>query len=402
MAQQGYTFKAKGSWYLRYRDNFLIDGVLVRKQKCIRLTEVSDRFKNESDLADLIAEKLAKVREAAKCPRSSESFTDYVENTWLPYVERNMKPSTFAGYRSYFERYIKPHVKNRAVRDFTVSIVAKLLKDVANTHTMNTATIGKVRSILSGIFSFAISEGTYPARSAEDNPASKAMIPEAATKPKPTKAATRGELKAILAILHSDGHLFERAAIALIAYTGVRPGECRGLRWEEWDRVGDQIAVVRSVWHAKVGTPKTEQSVRFIAVVPELRTILRALWEAQGCPSGGYILGRSGGRPSNLDNMVDRVIVPALSRCVVCKQAEAAKHEGHEFQRDESVPKWISWYSVRRFHGTVVRQECGSSETGSKALGNSKAVFDRHDDKPTEVPSDVRKAVNGATRGLIQ
>ena len=401
MAQQGFVFRKGNSWFLKYRDKFLIDGVIKRKQKCVFLAKYdSDRFRCEGDVADLVAEKMAGIRAADKCPRSSESFISYVEGTWLPYIERKMKPSTAAGYKTYFSRYIKPRVENRAVRDFTISIVAKLLKDVANTHTMNTATVGKVRSILSSIFSFAISEGAFPARSETDNPARMAAIPESATKPKPTVAATHAELKQILAVLDADGHLFERAAIALIAYTGVRPGECRGLRWEEWDRVGDQISVVRSVWHAAVTTPKTEQSVRFITVTPELRSTLQALWKAQGCPLGGYILGRSGGRPSNLDNMVDRVIVPALSRCLDCKQAEAAKHVGHDFERDESVPKWAGWYSIRRFHGTAVRQESGSSDTSSKALGNSKDVFNKHYFKPTEVPSDVRKAVNGATRGL--
>jgi integrase len=224
-------------------------------------------------------------------------------------------------------------IADRCFGAFTVSIVAKLLKDVANTHTMNTATITKIRSILSSVFSFAISEGAFPARSETDNPARMAAIPEAATKPKPTVAATHAELKQILAVLDADGHLFERAAVALIAYTGVRPGECRGLRWEEWDRAGDQIRVTRSIWHAEIGTPKTEKSVRFITVTPELRAILQAFWKSQGCPLGGYILGRSGGRPSNLDNMAKRVIVPALSRCVVCNQAEAAEHEGHDRAR---------------------------------------------------------------------
>jgi len=39
-------------------------------------------------------------------------------------------------------------------------------------------------------------------------------------------------------------------------------------------------------------------------------------------------------------------------------------------------------------------------ETTSRALGNSKAVADRHYVKPTEVPPDVGKAVNDAVPGL--
>jgi integrase len=401
MAQQGFVFRKGNSWFLKYRDKFLINGVIKRKQKCVFLAKYnSNRFRCEGDVAFLAAEKMAGVRAAEKCPQSERPFIDYVEDVYLPFVQRTRKPSTYAGYRSYFERYIKPRTEKYALRDFTISVVSNVLEDIASMHTLNTDTVGKVRSILSGIFTYAMAKGNFPGKSAADNPASKAMIPEAATKPKPTVAATHAELRQILAVLDADGLTLERGAVALAAFTGCRPSELRGLRWEEWDRVRDQIAVVRSVWHSHEGDPKTEKSTRFVAVVPELLAILLALWRSQGNPLRGYILARSDGGRVNLDNMAKRDIRPALSRCSVCKQAAAADHDGHEFERDESVPKWVSWYSVRRFLGTVVREESGSSETGSKALGNSKDVFNRHYDKPTQVPSDVRKAVNGATRGL--
>ena len=101
-------------------------------------------------------------------------------------------------------------------------------------HALNTDTVGKVRSILSGIFTHAISEGHFPARSKMDNPASCARIPESASQPKRTVAATREEVQGILAALR--GRPLERAAVAIVALTGVRPGEARGLRWEEWGR----------------------------------------------------------------------------------------------------------------------------------------------------------------------
>ena len=42
------------------------------------------------------------------------------------------------------------------------------------------------------------------------------------------------------------------------------------------------------------------------------------------------------------------------------------------------------------------------SETSAKALGNSKAVADKHYIKPQTVLPDVRKAVNDAVSGLVQ
>ena len=67
------------------------------------------------------------------------------------------------------------------------------------------------------------------------------ILPESATKPKPTGAATREEVQAILTAL--KGKPVARAAVAVMAFTGVRPGEARGLRWEEWDRAEQHIHV---------------------------------------------------------------------------------------------------------------------------------------------------------------
>jgi len=152
------------------------------------------------------------------------------------------------------------------------------------------------------------------------------------------------------------------------------------LRWEEWDRAKQHIAVERSVWHGIVGTTKTEHSERFVAVTDELREILLVFWKAQGSPISGYILAGRKGQPVILDNMAKRSIVPTLSR-------------------DTSLPKWKGWYSLRRFVGSEVRMKA-DSETSAKALGNSKAVADRHYIKPQTVLPDVRKAVNDAFSGL--
>src|ERR1700733_10145036 len=181
MAQKGFVYKRYSSWFLKYRENFNIDGKIVRKLKVVRLAEVSDRYRNPSDLDELVAEKMEGVRQSAKCPQSSQPFIEYVEKTWLPFIERDKKESTYAGYRAYWVRYIKPRVEKYAVRDFTVAIVSSLLDDVANMHDVNTDTVGKIRSVLSGIFTYAMGKGAFPGKSAADNPASCALIPENAT-----------------------------------------------------------------------------------------------------------------------------------------------------------------------------------------------------------------------------
>jgi integrase len=411
MAQSGHIYLQCGKWYVRLRMNFLENAKIVRKQKAIFLAEKSGRYRQESDLAELAQEKLAGVKAAEKCPQSAELFVEYVEHTWLPFVARSKKPSTAAGYRSYWLGYIKPRVEGLALRDFDVAVISSLLEDAAEMHALNVDTVGKVRSILSAIFTYAIGHGHFPARSMQDNPAHSALIPETATEPEATHTATRAQVKASLAALDVAGLLLERAAVAIVAYTGVRPGEARGLQWPDWNRSADEIHVQRSIWHTHETTPKTAQSNAFVTVCPDLRAILLDLWESQGRPLGGYVLAhkdkidRCGkpikGQRANLDNLSKRTIVKAMSCCSVCQKSELAEHEDHDFKRDAktSVP-WYGFYSLRRFHGTEVRREAGNSDTSSKALRNSKAVADRHYLAPASVLPDVRRAVNGAMAGL--
>lgn len=234
-----------------------------------------------------------------------------------------------------------------------------------------------------------------PWHSASENPASRARIPESATKPCEPKAATREEVKGILAALKANPQAqleempLERAAVSIIAMLGARPGEARGLRWEDWDRVKQQITVRRAVWHTIEGTPKTPQSVRLLAVSGELREVLLALWKDQESPLEGYILAGPNGGPIILDNLVKRTIRPRLE--IVNSEALA--------RGEKTQLVWPGWYSLRRFHGTAVRAE-SNLETTSLALGNSKAVADKHYVKPEEVLPDVRKAVNDAVSGL--
>jgi hypothetical protein len=132
-------------------------------------------------------------------------------------------------YSTYWKRYIEPRVGNYALRDFTIAIVASLLKDIAATHKLNKDTVTKIRSVLSGIFSYAMSEGHFPARSAADNPASRARIPETASAPKRTIAATFEEVQGYLAALKGCRSSALPSELWLLAESGLRKlGVCGG------------------------------------------------------------------------------------------------------------------------------------------------------------------------------
>jgi hypothetical protein len=120
--------------------------------------------------------------------------------------------------------------------------------------------------------------------------------------------------------------------------------------------------------------------VRLLAVSGELREVLLALRKKQESPLGGYILAAPNGGPIILDNLTKRAIRPRI---------EAVNKEAAE-KGEKTVLTWPGWYSLRRFHGTAVRAE-SNLETTWRALGNSKAVADKHYVKPEGVLPDVRR-----------
>lgn len=310
------------------------------------------------------------------------------------------------GYEIYWKAYIRPRVQNYALRDFTTAIVAKLLKDIARGHKLNSDTVSKIRSVFCAMFTYAISEGHFPARSASGNPARGARIPEELTnEPEETAVPDREQVQALLKAF--EYLPLERCAVALMALGGLRPNEARGLCWEHWDRAQQHLVITQGVWHTIVGTTKTKRSRSFVTVTDELRQILADLWRQQGCPIYGFVLagtrrdkdGKT--KPVILDNLSKRSIADTLNRCSVCHEAQSREHEGHNFRRHENLPRWPGFYALRLFHATQVCVQA-DSETAANALRNSKEVAKKHYIKPTTVLPKTRKAVNDAFNGLVQ
>jgi Phage integrase family len=55
------------------------------------------------------------------------------------------------------------------------------------------------------------------------------------------------------------------------------------------------------------------------------------------------------GKPLNLDSLVRQSIMPALSRCAICRKPEDQhKPEAHVFALDNSLPAWHGWHAFRR------------------------------------------------------
>ena len=56
------------------------------------------------------------------------------------------------------------------------------------------------------------------------------------------------------------------------------------------------------------------------------------------------------GNSANLNNTLNREILPALNRCEICLKPKAdhvAAGVSHEFKRDDNLPMWHGWQAFR-------------------------------------------------------
>jgi integrase len=139
------------------------------------------------------------------------------------------------------------------------------------------------------------------------------------------------------------------------ARTGLSTAEVRWLRWEDFD--GQALIVRRSVWNKFENCPKTRYRKAPVPVRKQLADALQSHKLRAGvlAQPGSPIFQAGNGKPLNLDNLVKRVIIPALSRCAFCrKQENKHKPEGHIFERDNSLPRWHGWHAFRRGVATTL------------------------------------------------
>ncbi|MGA7622337.1 MAG: hypothetical protein WB630_14030 [Candidatus Acidiferrales bacterium] len=210
------------------------------------------------------------------------------------------------------------------------------------------------------VFSLAKTWGAFDGA----NPLVDARLPIEAPAAIPTHAATADEVLTIMEVLRRAGEKKVRAAVALMFFTRLRPGEARGALWQDYD--GKRLLVRQSVWHAHTTVPKTAEAAAPVPIIPLLADILADLRQADGNPADGPILRGPSGKPLWLDNVSQRVIIPLLRGCAVCGRPEYDHKSGHAFKLDESLPTWHGFYSLRRGVATTL---AGLTKDGMASKG---------------------------------
>jgi integrase len=324
------------------------DGTVKRKLVCKKLpVAYGGQYRTKASVAIYVDDILRLVNSGTLNPQSTMTVADFIDKVYFPqYVTENLRTCTLKGYKHLFERHVRGRVGTITLREFRTVNGERMLADIARQAMLGKNSLRHIKAFLSGVFKQAKRLGILDGV----NPITDISIPRA-PEAEQTHAYTLDELKKMLMVLEDPAKTVALTA----ALTGLRKSEIRGLRWEDFN--GRELSVNRSVWGSEVNETKNPRSKASVPVVKMLADALNDHRQRMGSLAVGYIFQAGNGSALNLDNLARRVIIPALDVCSVCRESkDEHKTDGHEFQRNETLPAWHGWHSFRRGLATTLHQ----------------------------------------------
>lgn len=377
--QNGYIFKRGRSWVVKFWEPVIAtDGTTVKRRVLKRLAPICREYQTAKSVEHLAAELLAPINGRLVRPASLESLKEFVKNRYLPHAKAARKPST---YNSYCVDWglLQPFIDDKlGLRDTRPSDIAGILLALANAEKRAQTTLNNCRNFLSGVFRYAILTDSYP----HANPVAEVNSHRGkGLKPRNVYAHSLKESTAIIKALPEPA----RTVIMMAAFSGLRHGEIRGLKWTDFRE--NEFHVLRSVWGTDVSDPKTEDSVAPVPLIPMLQKALAEHRKRQSEGDEYVFAGERCHRPLNLANLVRRDIKPALQKAGLVWRGWHAFRRGlssalNEMGVDDSVIQQIARHgdvqtTQRHYIKTTTKQAQDAMQTfgkaASKALKSAKA-----------------------------
>jgi integrase len=301
--QSGQIFQSHGAWFVRFYESRVIDGEVKRVRVSKQLAEVTTRGKVPPQaVTELAKDLVAQVNRPQCAPANVVKLVDFVEKVYFPRVEQRLRPSTLKTYRDIWMIHLKPRCAQVWIKDVRTYHVQKWMDDIAQPGLLGRHSLKHIKSSLSAIFKLAKQQGYFVG----ENPVRDTAIDPGAKESEETYAYSLDEILAILAVLPEPaGTIF-----AVAAFTGLRRGEIRGMRWE--DTYNGEIHVSQSIWEGHTTKPKTKLSMAAVPVIKPLAQMLEAHRMRCGNPASGPVFAAVNGKAVSLNNVLTRSIKPAL------------------------------------------------------------------------------------------
>lgn len=212
------------------------------------------------------------------------TLREWVEDTWLPTIRTQLKPSTFDSYQRNITQHVLPRLGCHKLSEITPPSLSMLYAELLESGRrsgsgggLSPKTVRYIHTIAHKALADAVDAGVLAVNVAEraKPPRPRSIAPSEVMFWEPV------ELRSFLAMV--NGHRLE-AAWHLSAMTGMRRGEVLGLRWRDLDlnsqRVHVRQALVSVSYEIVLSSPKNHQA-RVIDIDQGTVEHLRAHWLRQ-------------------------------------------------------------------------------------------------------------------------
>ena len=202
-------------------------------------------------------------------PRSGRTFGDACDE-WLRYVEheRQRRPSTLRDYRNVVSASLLPELgAGTPLEKITIQTVKAYRGRLLTEGRLSRRTIQKTLVLLHGIMRRAKREGWVTANPCED-------VERVSVK----RSGDFNVLSPVevAAVARAAGNVQDAAIITVAAFTGLRLGELRALRWRDVDFAKQTVHVRGSYTEGRQGPPKSGK-VRSVPLIDQAARALDGL-----------------------------------------------------------------------------------------------------------------------------
>lgn len=217
-------------------------------------------------------------------------FQEFAEEWFKQYANTKLKTQTVRCYHNCEKKVYKAlghlrmdKITTRTIQTFIVDLAGEKRYDSKGEELPLYApkTVRNYISFISSIFDYAVRMQVLT-----NNPCKNVVLPS--KKAKDREVYSLDEVQQMLELFENESEANYKYTFffTLAAFTGLRRGELLGLEWKDIDWENNLLSVVRTSEYTKekdiyTDTPKTESSVRFIKLPPEVIQKLKAFQDWQ-------------------------------------------------------------------------------------------------------------------------
>jgi integrase len=345
----------------------------IRHQIVLCPVKSGEKTTGKREAQRLLQPYVDRVNMALSAPvreRKSATFESFAEIWERDYLSLS-KPSTQSGARSNLKR-LKAAFGRKDMRAVDAGDIQRFVA-ASMTEGLDPKTIRNMWGTVNLIWNAALAQKYVDA-----------LLPKPKLPRRPKKRAKFFTLTDVARIIAaSEGE--HRVFYWLAAETGLRSGELAGLKLTDIE--GERLAVNQSVWLGREQAPKTNNSIRSLALSPQLITLLWEQIARQRNKEHEYLFSSRSGRPWDMDVYRSRKMTVLLKSLGI---PQAGFHAFRHFN--------VGLLDALRVPLKTIQERIGHALTGSFTLDvyGGQPEWGRNLEAAQQVGGEIERAVNEA------